>query len=68
VVSFTAEAKNDHGETMSWKGSVQGGVLAATAVHRSSEGETTYAFKPVAVGGAEAEEKPAKSEHPEHPR
>jgi hypothetical protein len=81
VVSFSAVARNEHGETMTWKGTVEGGAVMATALHRSSKGETEYVFKgPDTAGGAATtmEEEPpaehpsgkpaAKPEHPEHPR
>lgn len=45
VVTFHAEAKNSSGETMRWKGTVNGEVLEATAVHESASGKTTYRFE-----------------------
>jgi hypothetical protein len=45
VITFNSTAKNADGDTMSWKGTVKGGVLEATAVNKSKAGETTYVFK-----------------------
>jgi hypothetical protein len=66
VTTFTAKATNSGGETMEWKGTLRGDALEATAVHRTSSGETAYWFKGK-LGAAKAGEHPKKSEHPEHP-
>ena len=67
ATTFTAKATSKSGETMEWTGTLRGEALEATAVHRTSSGETeTYWFKGKA-GKAKAAEKP-KSEHPEHPK
>src|SRR5262245_23164484 len=44
VVSFTASPTNDKGETMLWTGTIKGGVLEATAVRKTSAGETIYRY------------------------
>jgi hypothetical protein len=67
VVSFSASPTNDKGETMLWTGTVKGNVLEATAVHKTSAGETTYRYTGTAVA-SKAKEPKKKSEHPEHPR
>ena len=67
ATTFTAKATSKSGETMEWTGTLRGEALEATAVRRTSSGETeTYWFKGKA-GKAKAAEKP-KSEHPEHPQ
>lgn len=67
ATTFTAKATSKSGETMEWKGTLRGEALEATAVRRTSSGETeTYWFKGKA-GKAKAES-PKKSEHPEHPK
>ena len=71
VVTFTAAATNDKGETMSWTGTIKDGVLESTAANKMPTGETTYTFKgKLGPGGAPAKsnEHPKKSEHPEHPK
>ena len=64
VVSFTASSANDKGETMQWTGTVKGDVIEATAVHKTSAGETTYRY----TGAVKAKTTEKKPEHPEHPR
>jgi hypothetical protein len=67
ATTFTAKATSKSGETMEWTGTLRGEALEATAVRRTSSGETeTYWFKGKA-GKAKAAE-PPKSEHPEHPK
>ena len=68
TTTFTAKATSKSGETMEWTGTLRGEALEATAVRRTSSGETeTYWFKGKA-GKAKAAEPPKKSEHPEHPQ
>ena len=71
VVTFTAAATNDKGETMSWTGTIKDGVLESTAVNKMPAGETTYSFKgKLGAAAAKSSEHPKKAEHPknsEHP-
>jgi hypothetical protein len=76
ALAFTAEPKNEKGETMSWKGTVKGDTIEGVAINRSAgdKPETVeYWFKgSLKAEGGEAEhpkkegEHP-KKEHPEHP-
>lgn len=71
VVTFTSNATNAKGETMSWTGTIKQGVLEGTAVSKTPSGETTYWFKGTlspAGSTAKPKEPPKKSEHPEHPK
>ena len=65
VVTFTAAATNDKGETMSWTGTIKDGVLESTAVNKMPSGEATYSFKgKVGAAAAKSNEHPKNSEHP----
>jgi uncharacterized protein YdeI (BOF family) len=65
VITFTSNATNADGETMSWTGTIKQGVVEGTAVYKSKSGETTYTYKgTMGTGQADSDEHPKKSDHP----
>ena len=68
IFTFASNATNAKGETMSWTGTIDQDVVEATAVNKTSSGETIYWFKGKLGAIAKSKEHPKKSEHPDHPK
>jgi hypothetical protein len=65
VVTFTSNPTNADGETMSWTGTINQGVVEGSAVYKSKSGETKYTYKgKIGHVDADAKEHPKKAEHP----